>query len=78
MAPIGQNPLTIEATRTWNELTGGMVYPSDVYSINKAIVTTLERYQGQMQPVAKAAQKRKKAKKQSKASTEQKVAAKPA
>ncbi len=60
-----------------------MVYPSDVYSINKAIVTTLERYQGQMQPLVKATQKRKKAKKQKaqdkpKASTEQKVAAKPA
>lgn len=62
-----QNPLTIEATRTWNEMTGGMLCPSDVYSMNKALVKTLERYEGQLPSMLKATQKKKKSKKAKKA-----------
>ena len=75
LAPGVQNPLTIEATRTWNEMTGGMSFPSDVYSINKAIVKTLERYEGQLPSMLKATQKKKKSKKaQKKSPAEQKGA----
>lgn len=66
------NPLTIEATRTWSELTGGMQFPSDIYSINKAIVKTLERCEATMPSMLKAKQKKKKAKNsQKKSPTEQ-------
>lgn len=66
----------MEATRTWNEITG--VMPSDVYSLNKAIVKTLERYEGQLPSMLKATKKKKakKAKKASSKDPEQKAAAK--
>ena len=71
-------PLMIEATRTWNEMTGGLLQPSDVYSINKAMVKTLERFD-QLPSMLKATQKKKKSKKAKKAASndqEQKTSAK--
>lgn len=50
-------------------MTGGMLFPSDVYSINKAIVKTLERYEGQLPSMLKATQKKKKSKKSKKAAS---------
>ena len=58
-------------------MTGGMLFPSDVYSINKALVKTLENCQATMPSMLKATQKKKKAKKaQKKSPTEQKVVVK--
>ena len=62
-------------------MTGGMLFhQDDVYSINKAIVKTLERYD-QLPSMLKATQKKKKSKKAKKAASndqgaEQKTSAK--